>query len=375
VRARLLRVDVPDETGARERAWGVVRAAYAGLEPTTRRRTRPWALAVAVGLAAVVAVAFTPPGSAVLDSLRRAVGVERAARALFSLPTSGRLLVVSPTGAWIVHPDGSKRRLGRYRDATWSPHGLFVAATTRDELRALEADGDVRWSLARPLIGSPRWGGRVADTRIAYVSGRDLRVVAGDGTGDRLFAPAERGPLAWRPGSVHQLAYVSASEVRLQDTDSGRVLWRARTGAGLAATDLAWSADGRRLLAVSPTALVVFDAQGRERRRISATGPTFVAAAVSPRGELAYVRRHPSGSSDVVLGSGRRVFAGTGEFTSLAWSPDGRWLLMGWPTANQWVFVRVAGPRRIVAAAGIAAQFGGGAFPRVTGWCCARSGL
>jgi hypothetical protein len=371
LRARLLSVQVPDEAGARERAWRVVRAAYHGLEPAQPRRTRPWAAAVVVAVAAaVVAAAFTPPGSAVLDSLRRAVGVEHAERALFSLPASGRLLVVSPTGAWIVHADGSKRRLGGYRDATWSPHGLFVAATTRDELRALEADGDVRWSLARPQVGSPRWGGSAMDTRIAYVSGRDLRVVAGDGMGDRLFAPAERGPLAWRPGSAHLLAYVSASEVRLQDTDSGRVLWRASVGAGLPATDLAWSRDGRRLLVLSPTGLVLLDAEGRERQRISAPGPEFVAAAVSARGRLAYVRRRPSGSSEVVLGSGRRVFSGTGEFAGLAWSPDGRWLLTGWPTANQWVFVRVAGPRRIVAAADIARQFGGGVFPRVAGWCC-----
>jgi hypothetical protein len=130
------------------------------------------------------------------------------------------------------------------------------------------------------------------------------------------------------------------------------------------------TAAGRRLFVLSATGLVLLDAEGRERQRISAPGPEFVAAAVSARGRLAYVRRRPSGSSEVVLGSGRRVFSGTGEFAGLAWSPDGRWLLTGWPTANQWVFVRVAGPRRIVAAADIARQFGGGAFPRVAGWCC-----
>jgi hypothetical protein len=53
----------------------------------------------------------------------------------------------------------------------------------------------------------------------------------------------------------------------------------------------------------------------------------------------------------------------------LVFSPGGRWLLVTWPTANQWVFVR-AQPRKIVGAARISAQFGG--YPRVVSWCCGR---
>jgi Tol biopolymer transport system component len=155
--------------------------------------------------------------------------------------------------------------------------------------------------------------------------------------------------------------------VRLQDTDSGRVLWRATTGAGPAATALSWSADGRRVAVVSPLGVVVFDARGRVRTRMSAARPAFAAAALSPTGTLAYIK-HSESSSVVFVGS-RRVFAGTGAFRDLAWSPDGRWLLVTWPTADQLVFVPVAGGARIRAAAAIDSQFGG--FPRVTGWCCA----
>ena len=369
MRSRLARIPAPDEAAARERAWHVVRTAYAEREPGPARRLRPWAVAAVAAGAIVIGAAVTSPGRAVLDSIRRAVGVEHAQPALFSLPTRGRLLAVSPGGAWIVHADGSKRRLGDYVDATWSPFGHFVAAVTRNELRALELDGDVRWTLARPRIRSPRWGGSLTDTRIAYTSGDGLHVVAGDGTGDRLLAPAERGPLAWRPGSAHDLAYVSASELRLQDADSGTVLWRATLGAARPVTNLAWSRDGRRVLVVSPLDLVVFDAQGHERRRIAARRQEFAAAALSAQGRLAYVRRLRSGESEVRLGDGTRVFSGTGDFTDLTWSPDSRWLLVAWPTANQWVFVRVAGPRRIVAGGAIARQFGG-AFPRAVFWCC-----
>jgi hypothetical protein len=367
VNRRLERLPLPDEAGARERAWFTVRSAFAEREPAPAARARrAWPMVAIAAGAAVVAAAFTSPGMAVLDSIRRAVGVEHAQRALFSLPTGGRILAVSGDGAWVVSPDGSKRRLGPYRDATWSPFGHFVAATRENELQALTVGGDVRWSIARPSPTSPAWGGSLTDTRVAYVSRGDLRVLAGDGTGDRLLAPAEHGPLAWRPGAHHQLAYLSASGLRLQDTDTGAVLWRANAGPAQRATRLAWSGDGLRVLVVFPTELVVFDAAGHERKRLTGA---FVTAAFSPDGGLAYIRRNAPGPSEVRLGNGRRVFSGTGEFSGLAWSPDGRWLLVAWPTANQWVFVRVAGPRKIVAASAIARQFGG-SFPRLAGWCC-----
>jgi hypothetical protein len=64
---------------------------------------------------------------------------------------------------------------------------------------------------------------------------------------------------------------------------------------------------------------------------------------------------------------GHSLFRGTGVFRQLAVSPNGRWVLVSWPTANQWVFVRV-GPRKIVGASRISGQFGG--FPRTVSWCC-----
>jgi hypothetical protein len=68
----------------------------------------------------------------------------------------------------------------------------------------------------------------------------------------------------------------------------------------------------------------------------------------------------------------RRVFAGSGALASVDWSPNGRWLLVAWEDADQWVFVRVVGARRIAAVSNITAQFRSSRFPRVDGWCCAR---
>jgi hypothetical protein len=134
-------------------------------------------------------------------------------------------------------------------------------------------------------------------------------------------------------------------------------------------THIGWSANGTHVLVLSPTELVVFDSKGRGRR-IFATGAELTAAALSPTGELAYVRHHAN-TSEVLLGNDKRLFSGTGTFADLAWSPDGRWLLVSWPTANQWVFVPIGGRgRAITANAAIARQFGG-EFPQISGWCCA----
>src|SRR5262249_31924555 len=155
------------------------------------------------------------PGRAVLHRLRETVGVEKAQPTLFSLPAKGRLLISSDAGVWVVHADGSKRLLGRYAEASWSPHGRFVVAARRNELAALEANGRVHWTLARPRVRRPRWTGSNADTRIAYADQMGVRVVAGDGTGDRLVA-AGGGPLAWRPGSEFELAYVAGRRLRVE---------------------------------------------------------------------------------------------------------------------------------------------------------------
>ena len=273
-----MRFRAPHEHEAEERAWAVVGAAYADREPVAwpRRHVRP--LVAGALVAAVAAAVLSPPGRTVVHSLRKAVGVQQAEPALFSLPTRGDLLVTSRKGLWLVHRDGSKRLLGRYRDATFSPHGLFIAATRANQLVALDTKGNVRWTLARPAPGRPVWTGTRTDTRITYVSRGRLRMVAGDGTGDHAIA------------------------------------------------------------------------------RRGAAGP-----------DMAAIRRR--GGQSEVLDRGRVVFRGTGSFEQAVRSPDGRWLLVTWPTADQWVFVRPGTPRRIVGASRISVQFGG--FPRVQGWCCA----
>ena len=149
-----LRAAASEDPAARERSWRVVRAAYAGYAP--RRRRRPWpALVAAVALSVVVAAgaaAAAAPRSDVGRWVREVLGAgEPGARPVLArLPGGGRLLVRAGDSAWVVAPDGSKRRLGAYDGASWSPHGRFVVAWRGHELAALDPRG-TRAVVARPL--------------------------------------------------------------------------------------------------------------------------------------------------------------------------------------------------------------------------------
>jgi WD40 repeat protein len=379
LRERLLRLELPEAD--EDAAWNVVRRAYAEREPVRRRHhlVRP-ALVLAVVLAAAAAAFATPPGRAVLGSIaNQLVGEKHAAPALFSLPSPGRLIVESSAGPWIVQADGSKRLLSRYRALTWSPHGRFVAGTTTHELVALEPGGKVHWSLARPgAVRLARWSPGTNDTRIAYFSGSQLRVVGGDGRGDRLLA-ANAAPVApaWVPvDEPHLLAFADRrGGIHLVDVDRPAALRAA--SAGEPPTELAWTADGRFLLALGRTQLRVFGPDRREIGRLRLPDAAHTLA-VSPSGHrVALTSSDRHGRGEVLLYSPsspsrppQRLFADPGEFGSLAWSPDGRWLLVGWPTANQWLFLRTARAPRIKAVANITQQFESRSFPAVEGWCC-----
>lgn len=372
----LERIEVPGEHDARGRTWRVVEFAFAERQPVERASHWPRVAAIAVALAALVAAALTPPGRAVLDEVREVVGVERAQPALFSLPAAGQLLVASDAGVWVVQQDGSKRLLGDYREASWSPFGRFVVAARENELAALEPDGDVRWTLARAGVRSPRWTGTETDTRIAYVDRTGLRVVAGDGTGDRLLVAGFQGGLAWRPGAGFVLGLATSRDVRVVDALSGRTHWRrARAGAP---TNVSWSTDGSRLLVASRLSVSVYDDRGARPYELGPGAAPVRSTALSPSGQsLAFASAVGGGSQLWVVprirpdaSAARRLFSGAGTFDGLTWTPDGRWVLLAWPEAEQWVLMRANGAG-IRAVSNVSEQFRSRTFPRVEGWCCA----
>jgi hypothetical protein len=362
-----------------DKAWEVVRRAFEERSPTPRRRGTKLALAAtATAVAAVVVAALSPPGQAVFKSVRQAVGIEHAEPALFSLPAPGKLLVVSADngGVWLVRSNGFMRKLGSYSDAEWSPHGLYVIATEQNELVAFDPDSGVRWKLARIDPSWPRWEGTMTDTRIAYIAASGLRVVAGDGTGDHLLdAYAGDVPPAWDPGRVHTLAYYSGGAIVLRGAD-GHLVWR--TPVTVTPSALEWTSDGRYLAVVSAKTIVVLDRRGRVHRTISMLGAELRQATFQPSThELAVVVR-AIGRSEIRTvdvdhpGHARLLFAGPGTFGDVEWSPTGAWLLVNWPDANQWVFIK---GKHVRAVANIRQQFaredGLGPLLELSGrWCC-----
>jgi hypothetical protein len=379
----LTRFCAPDELGAEERGWEIVRSAYRERAPAARRRSfrRPVAgLAAAVVL--ICGLALSPAGATVGRLINRALGVEHAAPALFSLPAPGRVLVSGSGGTWTIGSDGSTRRIGPWMEASWSPHGLYLAVAGSDELATVNPRGVAQWTLARPDVSDPRWYSPTG-YRIAYLSGSELRVVAGDGTGDHLLAArvAHLAP-AWRPDHPYQLAYLTThGRLVVRDGDTGATIWSANPGVPI--RQLAWSGDGEHLLALSRRRALVYAADGRllPTRTAPADAP-IVDGALAPDGRtLALVTGGGSGAL-IIYGVAarhpitRRVLAGAG-LGQVSWSPDGRWVLISWPAANQWVFVRVAGPPRIAAVSRISQQFSAGEgvrFPRLEGWCCNAGG-
>jgi len=168
----------------------------------------------------------------------------------------------------------------------------------------------------------------------------------------------------------------------LVDADGGATL--ARSAPGPATTELAWSADGRRLLALSPSSVRLLDGSARLRRSIGMPpGERAESAAFAPGGGGAFALvRLTAGGGEVGLVSGDggtwRLFAGAGRVGGVAWSPDGDWLLVTLPDADQWVIVRSGAGRspKLLTVSSISRQFdpgrrGHSPFPAIRGWCCA----
>lgn len=371
----------PGEGVAEQRAWSVVREAHLEREPAPRAARKRARLAVAPVLAVIAAgLVLSPAGATVGRLITNALGVRHAAPMLSSLPSAGRVLLSGPGGTWTAAADGSLRRLGDWSQASWSPRGLYVAVVSPGRLAAVDPRGNIRWAVARPDVSDPRWFSPTG-YRVAYLSAGTLRVIAGDGTGDRrLAAQVAHVAPAWRPGYSFQLAYVTTgSRLVVRDADTGQLIWTRHLDAQ--PRELLWSGDGSRLVVVSAHAVRTYGGSGGRPTILHLPGAAAGDAALSPDGtRLALVL----GGDRVVLvraGSAgstvRQLLAGTG-LREVSWSPNGRWVLISWPAADQWVFVRAVGSPRVAAVARIAQQFSSGtsarAFPQLEGWCCTVQG-
>lgn len=371
----------PRSAEAERRAWHVVEAAHAERPVARRRQTGPRVALALAATALLLALVLTPAGAKVSDWIGEVVAPAPTGTGLDSLPARGRLLVEAPGVAWIVGDDGAKRRLGAMRDPTWSPGGLFVAAARGNTLLALEPDGDIRWIRPAPgRVADPRWS--PDGFRIAYRTGDALRVAVADNSNTwKLARDVASTPPAWQPGrqaGEQVLAFATDRRILIADVDGRRVLGATPPAAP---RELWWS--GRRLVAVAKDGIRVYGTRGRLLRRLELPARLRAeGSALDPSGRrLAIAAPHADGRSSQLLlyrltGSAdpERIFAGPGFIDGLSWSMDGRVIVLGLRSADQWVFLRPAGGRleavsRIERDFGAPGRAGNGAFPRPAGWC------
>ena len=354
---------------AEERAWQVVRAAYAEREPVAwpRRHVRP--LVAGALVAAVVAAVAEPAGP--LGRPLAAQGRRRAA---------GRAGALLAADAGAAAGDEPRRERGsctttarsgcsaRYRDAAFSPHGRFVAATRANQLVALDPKGNVRWTLARPGPRFPAWTG----TQHGHAHRLPLGRPAAHRGRRRHRRPRGRPCSSGRPGLATRPG--SRARVRREPQVRGRDERRQRNDRP--ATQQLGAGSEARLVERRSLAGVRATRDSRLRpHRSRGGGGRPLRGDLRPRcrlrredTEAAAIRAAGIGSSVFSLASGRTFFNGSGVLSQLVSSPDGRWLLLAWPTANQWVFVRLH-PRKIVGVSRVTQQFGRSAT--IQGWCCA----
>ena len=104
----------------------------AGRTETGRSESRlPSLPRLALGLALatlLAALLLSPAGAAVRDWVDDAFTASTPRPEPTLAGPGGGSLLVQRGRPWVVQPDGSRTLLGDYEGATWSPHGLFVAA-------------------------------------------------------------------------------------------------------------------------------------------------------------------------------------------------------------------------------------------------------
>ena len=188
LRSALQRIQAPNELDAQRRAWSLARSAFEAREPLSWERRHRGALLAAAAAVVLLAAAISPPGRALVGSVRDAVTDEQ---------------VATPAGADLAARFGPAPRQLQDR-AVDRPGGRIEASAGTLVARRLVSQRGIRGRDAAARGGRPGSGRKhaVVDRPLRHRSGRAL-VLRGesarhaDRVPERTGAQSRRGE---RPG-------------------------------------------------------------------------------------------------------------------------------------------------------------------------------
>jgi hypothetical protein len=352
---------VPDADGAATRTRAAVLRAFDARPPAQRRRRSALRLGLGIVAAALLAgAAAASSGHLPVASLVSRDAPSTHVRHLqptheLALPFPAEVLVHDDAGIVVIRRNGTVRRLGPFADAAWSPNARFVVLTGGRHLVVADpVTGAHHWSItANAAVRDARWSLEPTAPpccRIAYRSGGDLHVIAGDGTGDHVVARTAPVAPAWRPHSTQRELAFSAPDgsVHLVAADGGQGLAPALRP-GFTVRSLVWSADGTRLVVVGAKRVAVYRAGARAPYTVYRAPAQIenVSAVLAGRAASLLVLQRGMGETSITPvgtdGKPSHGTAWTGTVGGLSLSPDGRHLLADLHgRVDEWLVIEAA---------------------------------
>ena len=144
--------------------------------------------------------------------------------------------------------------------------------------------------------------------------------------------------------------------------------WRSRPANRVRPGGLAWSADGRRLAAISGSYVRLFGPRGGALPRVVSPRRDHFQSGVYAGRALVLVRHDFTHGTSHVTRDGRVIFAGRGSIIDVTVSPDGARLLLGRRSRDEWQLWPAAPTINHVTKAINPDAPGVWAFPRTRGW-------
>jgi hypothetical protein len=268
-----------------------------------------------------------------------------AASAGWPAPPFGRVVAQGLGTAWLVPAHGAVVTFAGGEAVDYSRRFELVAIARRGRLEVVDERGAARWSRTVPdLAGAPRWSS-ARPARLAFLAGRSLRVVSGDGSQTLRLGPARDVAPAWRPG-LDQLAFVRPDGEVVVVSGTGRVLAHCCTGRKPVA--LSWTGNAQHLVVSLRYSFAVLDPGLRVEWSLHSPAVlSAVAAPIGTRFALLTVGVNASGAPHTTLElydarssrSHRRLARSWTLGGRVVWSPDARSLIVARPVLRDWLLI------------------------------------